>query len=150
MINLVGAALGCVLFVLLLEPLGAPRMLFALSAISTVVAWVGLNVVGLRSMGQWWNVICAATFALCGYGLIRPDMMGEMRPSPDKNPGAQPQHDRQSGCTRRAHGLESRGTPRHLPLSEQRQGLSRFWLVRDGVLHHDLRRRCLHRISRAD
>jgi spermidine synthase len=84
MIDLVGAALGCVLFVLLLEPLGAPRMLFALSAICTVVAWVGLNVVGLRSMGQWWNVICAATFALCGYGLIRPDMMGEMRPSPDK------------------------------------------------------------------
>jgi len=41
MIDLVGAALGCVLFVLLLEPLGAPRMLFALSAICTVVAGWG-------------------------------------------------------------------------------------------------------------
>lgn len=82
MYDLIAAAIGCVLFVLLLEPLGAPRLVCVLSCLGLCLAWLGLSAArALSVVGQAALLTLAAAAA---WLVTQPSQLGDPQPSPNK------------------------------------------------------------------
>jgi spermidine synthase len=84
-VDLAAAALGAITFVLLLGPLGAPRMVFALSLLAGALALVGFALSAPSPVRRRSAVLAGLpALAVCGWATVEADAILDLRPLPSK------------------------------------------------------------------